>query len=317
MAKRLVYFYRRYRDFQGGHLKVYDYFTHILNSQDYEPKVFFTSDSVWDQDNPWINCRHLVLNEWLPHQADLLFIAGNDWKAIPEKERAFFNKPIINLIQGFRHCDPGNSLYAFLPNRAVRIAVSHEVAKAVIATGMANGPVITIPNGLNPYSFPKPKPFNNRTIDLLIVGTKMPGLAGRLEAEINHVMPSLIIRNISSKVPRITLLEMMADSKISLFLPLRREGFYLPALEGMALKTLVICPDCLGNRSYFIADLNCFQPEYSDNSIIESIFKSISLNDLQVREIIQNAYKTSQSHNSQTERSSLFSIINRINDFYF
>lgn len=317
MKKRQVYFYRSYNGFQGGHLKVFDYFMHFLGNELYEPKVFFTQNSICDDDNPWQNYKDYLLKKWRPEEADLIFLAGMDWLAIPEKERRCYIKPVINLIQGFRHCDPDTILYSFLPNRAVRIAVSHEVAKAVTATGIANGPVITIPNGLEPSGFPKPKPFNSRTIDLLIVGTKMPVLAEQLESKINHVMPSVLIRNISSKIPRMTLLEMLADSKISLFLPLRREGFYLPALEGMALKTLVICPDCLGNRSHCIADFNCIRPEYSENQILESIFRSISLNDLQAREIIESAYKTSQSHNSENERSSLFSVINSIYDLYY
>ena len=37
---------------------------------------------------------------------------------------------------------------------------------------------------------------------------------------------------------------------VAVFVPNPKEGFYLPALEGMALGTLVVCPDCLGNRSY-------------------------------------------------------------------
>ena len=36
---------------------------------------------------------------------------------------------------------------------------------------------------------------------------------------------------------------------MTLFLPNQREGVYIPGLEGMALGTLVVCPDCVGNRS--------------------------------------------------------------------
>ena len=49
------------------------------------------------------------------------------------------------------------------------------------------------------------------------------------------------------------------------------EGFYLPALEAMALGSLVICPDCIGNRSFCLPGRNCFRPNYDLNSVIDSV----------------------------------------------
>jgi glycosyltransferase involved in cell wall biosynthesis len=47
------------------------------------------------------------------------------------------------------------------------------------------------------------------------------------------------------------------QAKITVFLPYRDiEGFYMPALEGMALGTLVVCPDCIGNRSFCLPGYN-------------------------------------------------------------
>jgi len=52
------------------------------------------------------------------------------------------------------------------------------------------------------------------------------------------------------------------------FLPNQKEGegFYLPALEGMAVGTLVIFPDCIGNRSFCLSGYNCFRPDYTTES---------------------------------------------------
>ena len=49
----------------------------------------------------------------------------------------------------------------------------------------------------------------------------------------------------------------MARARVTLYLPNRLEGFYIPALEGMALGTLVVCPDSVGNRSYCRDGENC------------------------------------------------------------
>jgi hypothetical protein len=39
---RTVLFYRRYRRFHGGHLKVWDYFSHVLASPEFTPRIEFS-----------------------------------------------------------------------------------------------------------------------------------------------------------------------------------------------------------------------------------------------------------------------------------
>lgn len=74
MNKKQAFFFRQYTNFQGGHLKVFDYFRHMLNSEYCEPRIYFTPDSVRDENNPWIDYRKYLLNEWNPHKADLLLM---------------------------------------------------------------------------------------------------------------------------------------------------------------------------------------------------------------------------------------------------
>ena len=45
----------------------------------------------------------------------------------------------------------------------------------------------------------------------------------------------------------------MARARVTVLVPNPKEGFYLPALEAMALGTIVVCPDCVGNRSFCVA----------------------------------------------------------------
>ena len=61
LNKRLVLFHRDFRRFTGGHLKVWNYFNHVRDSDWYEPRIAFTSESIWDETNPWSNSREYVV----------------------------------------------------------------------------------------------------------------------------------------------------------------------------------------------------------------------------------------------------------------
>ena len=67
---------------------------------------------------------------------------------------------------------------------------------------------------------------------------------------------------LTEHVPRDEFLDAMRRARVTLFLPNEEEGFYLPALEGMALGTIVVCPDCVGNRSFCLPGVNAFRPDY-------------------------------------------------------
>jgi hypothetical protein len=138
-------------------------------------------------------------------KADALFLAGMDWDALPRASHEWSPKPVINLIQGFRHADPQHRLYQFLANRAIRICVSPELADAVRGTGRANGPVHTIPNGMDLKAIQAPLPAQDRVIDLLIAGSKDPGLA--LELATHFRRQSLKVECLTEALPRPAFLE--------------------------------------------------------------------------------------------------------------
>src|SRR5207253_3787485 len=119
-SKKLVLFHRDFGGFTGGHLKVWDYFNHVKFSPKHEARIAFTPESQWDSTNPWSGSRDLVV-AWQPETADILFLAGTDWRALPKTERRHWKQPIINLIQHPRHAEPKSELRGFLANRAARI----------------------------------------------------------------------------------------------------------------------------------------------------------------------------------------------------
>ena len=96
-------------------------------------------------DHLWLDLTGLV-NQYDPSSADVLFLAGMDWRALEAHPGIEERIPVINLIQHIRHSDPNQELYTFLSRRATRICVSQEVAKAITETGRCNGPVHSIEN---------------------------------------------------------------------------------------------------------------------------------------------------------------------------
>ena len=227
-------------------------------SPDAEPRIAFSSRSLWDSTNPWLNGDAVV--EWNPETADILFLGGNDWRALTPSQRKSFAKPIINLIQHPRHAEPGSELRSFLSHLAVRICVSEEVASAIKATNEVNGPVFTIPNGVDSSCFPtRPKDISERATDLLICGLKAPDLSRDCYRQLSGKHG--LVRWMIDWAPRDEFLKRMADAKVVLLLPRPEEGFYLPALEAMGSGSVVVCPDCVGNRSFCLDEVNSFRPK--------------------------------------------------------
>jgi hypothetical protein len=312
-GKRLVLFHRDLRAFTGGHLKVWDYFNHVASSPAHQSRVAFSAESKWDATNPWFALPQTVAS-WDPSQADILFLAGTDWRMMRTAEQQRFTKPIINLIQHPRHAARKSELRGFLKNRAIRICVSEEVATAIKATGEANGPIFVIPNGIDSQSFGKSKPIEDRSTDVLICGLKAPELAREVYTKLAG--KDRTVRWLIERLPRTEYLSRVHEARIAVFLPRPIEGFYLPALEGMACETIVVCPDCEGNRGFCQDRVNCFRPGYTAKEIISAALAALQQTDGQREEMRQAARLTVATHSLERERTSFLEILNQIDDLW-
>jgi hypothetical protein len=312
-SKQLALFHRDFRTFTGGHLKLWDYFNHVASSPAYEPRIAFSPESSWDSTNPWSGSRGYVV-EWQPEKADALFLAGTDWRVVPEAEREHFRKPIINLIQHPRHAEPKSELRGFLKNRAVRICVSEDVAEAIKATGEVNGPVFVIPNGIDLAALPEGKSWDERASDVLICGLKAPELAQEVYAALTD--QNRTVQCLVDRLPREDYLARVSDAKITVFLPRPVEGFYLPALEGMAVGTIVVCPDCIGNRGFCQDGVNCFRPQYKVTEIVLAAHDALQQSQSARAQMLQNAQVTVGKHSLKTERESFIRILTQIGELW-
>lgn len=307
VRKKKVLFYRDFRGYTGGHQKVYDYFTHLKESDDYEVDIVFSKETLWDKTNPWYPEYKNQNLEYNPNNYDIVFLAGMDWKVLDENIK--INKPIINLIQHVRHSYKLNPLYKFLGRKATRICVSNEVTKAISDTNKVNGKIFTVENGHKLNELVTEKKY-----DIYILGNKNPKLA----SEIEKVLQLLNINVLSSteNIYREDVFYNMSSSKISILLPNfeEAEGFYLPALESMKYSDLTIVPDCVGNRTFCKNNINCLMPLYELNDIIEKALIAMRLiKDKNLIEKYKNeTTKTLKKYNINRERESFLKIMDSI-----
>lgn len=293
-------FHRDFQFYTGGHGKVWDYFNHTRQSGLYQAQIFFSPDSVFDSTNPWKDCPDVIVNSWEPGKADLLFLAGMDWQALPETFPE--DKPAINLIQHVRHADPAQPLYHFLRRRATRICVSQPVAEAILATGQVNGPVFVIPNGIEPLA---PLPERQRTGAIFIGALKNTqagaGLARELQT-LGHMVDLL-----TDRLPRAGYLDRLAQARLAVLLPNPAEGFYLPGLEAMALGVPVVMPDCIGSRQY---------ARHAENCLIVPVAEMVSalqgMRDSTLRELQLAGLETAKQYTLQQEREKFIAVLSSI-----
>ena len=285
---------------------MWEYFKHAQSSSFSRTNIYFTPDSVWDK-NPWAEIKNSKVEVWNPSSADILFLAGMDWLALSEQQRIFPPAPVINLIQHVRHADKKCPLYEFLKYPATRICVSQEVADAINATGQVNGSVLVSPNGIDHSIFPERIKPQEKDIPLLIVGLKEPEMAKQLS-------DSLLQKNIKSLVitkhlHRYDFLSLLNRANTVVFLPNYKEGFYLPALEAMYFKALVICPDCIGNRTFCINDVTCMLPSYTIQALVSCVEKSFSFSLEKRHNLIEKAYQYALHSSIEKEREYLVSVL--------
>ena len=151
---RTVWFFRDYVRLTGGHLKHSHYFDHVRRMPGFAPRITFSAEpsnesQARERRRLWPAGNGVMAERWEPVDRDVLFLAGVDWRYLHGNGLETLANPRINLIQHVRHAHERTELYRYLSERAVRICVSQEVADAISTTGRPNGPVLTIPNGID------------------------------------------------------------------------------------------------------------------------------------------------------------------------
>jgi glycosyltransferase involved in cell wall biosynthesis len=273
---RLVLFHRKYRRFHGGHLKVWHYFNHVLAAPGFDARVHFDVDSAWDDSNPWTETPDRVIVSVDGVNPDVLFVAGRDWQRLEECGLLDRGIPILNLIQH------------------------------VVKAAGSRGPTVVIPNGVDVPIVEADVP-GWRPVDLLIAGLKQPVLAARAAQRLTA--PGRSMEVLTEHVPREDFLDSMRRARVTLFLPNEEEGFYLPALEGMALGTIVVCPDCVGNRSFSLPGVNAFRPAFRFGDMVDDTETALTLQKPAAEALRRAAAETARNHSLDNERDRFHGVL--------
>ena len=302
-------------EFTGGHLKMWHYFEHVLAHPHFEAVAQFTDRSLRSEVNPWCRYRDRVVSQRTRVRADALVLGGLDWDMLPSRQIERSRIPVVNLIQGVRHADPTNPRYRFLTHRAIRVCVSPEITQALTETGICNGPLITIPAAIDLGSLPRAVAQDDRPFDLLIAGKKAPALARKLEQHFARKRHRVHL--VDKLIPHVDFLNAINQARVTLFLPLPIEGFYLPALEGMALRTLVVCPDVVGNRSFCIGGVNCFAPQFQEEALVSATEAALSITNAERSGLLSAASAIAAEHDLPGERAAFHKVLDSLPDQYW
>lgn len=297
--KRRLLFHRDFAYYTGGHGKVWNYFQHARAHPAWSPRVHLSPASI-AAGNPWLAHPESIDARWDPGTADALLLGGTDWGMHPVDDPG---KPVINLVQHVRHADAGSQLRGYLRRRAIRICVSREVADAILATGDTNGPVRVIEAALD-----LPSREATTTADrhgIFIDALKQPDTGAALHDLLReHGRESVLS---TTRMPRGAYLDRLASAAVAVLLPNPREGFYLPALEAMALGCATIVPDSIGNRAYLEPGRNALVPQPDPGALLETV---LQLDDAALAaRLVESGRATARRFDLAEERSAFHAIL--------
>ena len=293
-----------FRSFTGGHLKNSHFLSHIAGSGLVQPLLYLPPDTLDRADNPYLDLGVPILSRLRP--CDCYYMTALDWNLLDAAGIDTAGKPVLNTIQGMRHADPADPRYRFLSRPALRICVSSDVAEAIRATGQVNGDILTIANCLDMQALADLRiPAKPRR--LFIAGLKNQNLAQELAARLKYEWD---VDMVPHQISRVEFLSRMAPAEIAVLLPAVSEGFFLPALEAMALGVAAIVPDAIGNRSFCHDGQNCLVPDYNLDGLLRAVAMLEQDPQLAVR-IRMAGMATASHHALETERESFVRAFSR------
>jgi glycosyltransferase involved in cell wall biosynthesis len=156
----------------------------------------------------------------------------------------------------------------------------------------------------------------DRPHQVTIVAPKQPQLGRQLKEQLQLIYPQIQTHIIDYFLPRQEFIQRLKASQITVFFPLETEGFYLPALEGMAAGTLVVCPDCVGNRSFCLDSWNCWRPEYKLSKIFQAVEQVLAASPSDRQEIRDHAQLTVAKHDLIAERRAFLKILAKVEQLW-
>jgi hypothetical protein len=292
---------REFRHPTGGNLKVRDYFYHAACHPKVEARIWFAPGSrhletdIWSDIDPG-----RIVGSFDPAAHDLICINGRDWSLLPDPVDA---AGIIHFVQHDGHAsDP--VLRAWLRRPARRLYTSQALHDRVAP--FASGPSSVVPIGVDPLFVPGHSAVGRRAVAIL--GGKRPEFAAALAARLAALGIEATLLDGSWRV-RADHVATVASSRILVALPNPYEGFYLPALEGMAAGCAVICSDAVGNRGHCIANETCLQPPFEDLDAHVQAVQLLACEHLLAARLRAGGARMARRHSMAAERAAFHALL--------
>jgi glycosyltransferase involved in cell wall biosynthesis len=144
-------------------------------------------------------------------------------------------------------------------------------------------------------------------VDLVVVALKQPELGARLAKDLTK--RGRRVELLDKRLPRVEFLRWLARSRTALCLPHETEGFYLPAIEAMALGALVVCPDAIGNREFCEAGVNCLFPAFDEGAILAAAEEALALPGEKRDALVVAGRETAARHGLDAERRAFVELL--------
>jgi len=167
-------------EFHGSHLKLWNYFTHVLAAPNFTPRIAFSSRTIWNETNPWLHAKDYIVDDPYSLPVDVFFLGGRHWAFAEKHPNWGHQTPVINLVQHVNHADPADDRYKYLSRPAIRVCVAPEISEALQATDKVRGPLLVIPNGID-LDDVIAQPAEQYAVDILIAALKRPDIGAELE----------------------------------------------------------------------------------------------------------------------------------------
>jgi hypothetical protein len=310
---RTVFLQCHMTEFHGSHLKLWNYFTHVLAAPNFTPRIAFSSRTIWNETNPWLHAKDYIVDDPYSLPVDVFFLGGRHWAFAEKHPNWGHQTPVINLVQHVNHADPADDRYKYLSRPAIRVCVAPEISEALQATGKVRGPLLVIPNGID-LDDVIAQPAEQYAVDILIAALKRPDIGAELEKRLAR--PGRRVRLLTERLPRADYLRHVRAAMVTVLLPNDTEGFYLPVLEGFAADTLVVCPDCVGNRAFCLPGYNAFRPSFKLDELVESAEAALSLSPGRAAQMRANARATAEQYSLRREREAFHGVLRDIDELW-
>ena len=84
----------------------------------------------------------------------------------------------------------------------------------------------------------------------------------------------------------------------------------------MAMRRIVVCPDCVSNRVYSRPERNCFQPGYSAEAIAGAVESALDLSKEEAKQMRDKAAATAAAYTLEREREAFLDVLSNLDSLW-